>query len=962
MPPHAVPGAPPPSTAYQSPGGDVKRTPLNPQAPAFVPGAGIGFRPGSTATFAHGRVQLPSHAFPPQQQAETASSPVTALSYAEAAPAAAKEVSPTVVRTETWAAKVKKAVAAEVPPASPIGAPEPAEVASSPVGKEVPTISSPKQVVKPKAAPKTAKTKAGAKARAAKPSAVTTTDVPKSTPKAGAKASATKPPIKSGKISEKGAQREPVTSSPTAHEKSTPAASPAAKAVMKPSELDEKRIEKKREDKDKETLSTVRNESSVSKTVARGVEKSTSKKADGVFENHDDAATERQAAKASSLVATAEAGKTEMTISVADNKVSGKSVSDKIPEKINKAPREKSAHKVEEATPATSPVAAKPEAKERYVDKVLASVLSESEQASAQSANQPPVEPCANEDNKGERAKEDFAAKTSVAAVETAVQDSSSVISEQTDPKPIAKEISTPENGISEHVVVKREGLHSARPSASSRVSALLGHADDDDVTRYQPLSSRTPFGLKPGGLKQKLQFVVAGLGTYGSGGLDKLDAETKKEPTLSGLGNLGGDRSAVLPRTEQSIAPTLSASNDGDSMAGATTSTPSFTYTLSPNGVKVYKLQDMLSIRHLPQCNKSHKPTSPSALFGMRNTVIGSSSAIFDIPSALGHKQRGLDRMLEEGSSSNWNLRATKDELFRSSQHGNANNATDMSWIRRPATEVPEVPKDSWQATQAAAKVKSDRNVKLQRKLKAQLNKMTPATYEDIFKAIMDLGIQSIEEAQLCVNLVFEKAITNHQYIDMYAKLCFDLQKRLESDGVFNPASGSDFRRMLVQCCQTAFENNLSKPFVPPEGAAEEETFEALLLYKKKMKGNLVFVSALSMQHLVGTRVLLAILTKLIDNKDSVQLEALAAFLPTVANSLEASKLKDSFEDMFTKIRALSQDPEVEHRIRCLLLDCVEQRDKELRRNEHQQFRKVQSHAGGGGFHSVLPKTRTYQ
>eukprot|EP01054_Gregarina_sp_Poly1_P000745 Gregarina_sp_Poly_1__744@NODE_1179_length_4854_cov_304_497598_g809_i0_p1_GENE_NODE_1179_length_4854_cov_304_497598_g809_i0NODE_1179_length_4854_cov_304_497598_g809_i0_p1_ORF_typecomplete_len988_score233_50MIF4G/PF02854_19/1_5e34PAM2/PF07145_15/3_4e03PAM2/PF07145_15/0_01PAM2/PF07145_15/1_2e04AspBHydro_N/PF05279_11/22AspBHydro_N/PF05279_11/0_041_NODE_1179_length_4854_cov_304_497598_g809_i01383101 len=945
--------------------GDVSKRSLNPSAPAFVPGSvSVGFRPGSATAFpTDSRVQLPSHAFPhrPPTRAfvDTSPSPSPAPSPAPSPSPAPPKSTPetTAPGTESWASKLKKVANQPVSPSpavdvsvspSPKGELAPAATAKHFVSKETASPKGPKS--KPASAAGPRVPKKGVKPRKAAVSGDGTRLRDRDRDRDREKASKQK--LTTEAITEpKGrdaAAREPMTRETIAKDAAAKetavkeaAVTDAADKEMAPKEVAPKEVAPKevapkevapREASPKESapLPSVR---SWAKIVGSGVS------------SLSPTAPSRPPVSPSLSPAPGGAGITQPVSTKEDTAAKARvKPSEPSTDHVDKKP-------IAKADATVDSIEAKQEVQQKAdtEDKAETGKVMETQMAEETEKLVEPEQTAAIKEKTGTEAE----IKTKLE-----VEEDSEIVKEaeieeklETEEKAEKEEKAEPDQKSEAEAKPTIDAKSGAKPVYSATDTGvnktILGPTkgvfsqqleDDDFIDDYRRPNAF--LGGRNYGLKQKLHSVVAGLGSYGSASLDKLDADTKKDTTLFRSGP------AAVRDAAAAAAETKEADHSASGGAG------SFTYFLSSQQTKVYKIEDMMSIRYAPQCTQK-KPPSPSALFGMRSTLTsGGATASFDMPLALGQRQR-IDRILEDG---NWNVK--KDTPFRT------HSATqELPWARRPVVEVPELPKDSWQATQAESKSTDDRAVKLGRRLRAQLNKMTPATYNDIYKVILDIGIQTTEEAQLFVNLIFEKAITNHQYIDMYARLCGDLQENLERDGgVFLKDSPNNFRRLLLQCCQTAFDNNLAKPFEAPKDADEEEKFELLLLHKRKMKGNLVFVSALSMHHLLGGKVLLSILQRLTENKESLQLEALAAFLPTASSSLEASsRFKDSFVELFDKIRALSEDPEVEHRIRCLLLDCVEQRDRELRRHEPQDFRKVHSHGGAGGF-SGLTKTRTHQ
>eukprot|EP01053_Blabericola_migrator_P000451 Blabericola_migrator_1__450@NODE_1107_length_5417_cov_89_354766_g12_i1_p3_GENE_NODE_1107_length_5417_cov_89_354766_g12_i1NODE_1107_length_5417_cov_89_354766_g12_i1_p3_ORF_typecomplete_len179_score42_87MIF4G/PF02854_19/2_4e20SRP68/PF16969_5/0_047_NODE_1107_length_5417_cov_89_354766_g12_i147825318 len=168
---------------------------------------------------------------------------------------------------------------------------------------------------------------------------------------------------------------------------------------------------------------------------------------------------------------------------------------------------------------------------------------------------------------------------------------------------------------------------------------------------------------------------------------------------------------------------------------------------------------------------------------------------------------------------------------------------------------------------------------------------------------------------------------------------MSFRLDTDLQANGVLKPPpvseekekqskSSGTLRAMILKACQDSFQNYLLGKFSPPEDADEEETFELLLKYKTRMKGNLKFAGELLKRGMMNTRVAMHIMDTLMQNKGEYQLEALATFMTTVGPFLETSSYvcSQQYHSRLEKIRVLTTDPDVPHRVQCLLKDVCEQ------------------------------------
>eukprot|EP00397_Hematodinium_sp_SG-2012_P044616 GEMP01049877.1.p1 GENE.GEMP01049877.1~~GEMP01049877.1.p1 ORF type:complete len:187 (+),score=22.07 GEMP01049877.1:1-561(+) len=167
----------------------------------------------------------------------------------------------------------------------------------------------------------------------------------------------------------------------------------------------------------------------------------------------------------------------------------------------------------------------------------------------------------------------------------------------------------------------------------------------------------------------------------------------------------------------------------------------------------------------------------------------------------------------------------------------------------------------------------------------------------------------------------VFDKATTQHGFIEMYTNLC----KRLDLWCKSNPDLGVDFRRILLAQCQNSFENNLK----PPEGILganvnDDEAFEREVKYKTAMLGNIKFVGRLLITQLLASRILLQAASQLLEIKSSVTLECLCVLFMATGKEFDDPKWKfhTKMTYIYDQARCLSADKSVASRIRFLLAD----------------------------------------
>ena len=206
-------------------------------------------------------------------------------------------------------------------------------------------------------------------------------------------------------------------------------------------------------------------------------------------------------------------------------------------------------------------------------------------------------------------------------------------------------------------------------------------------------------------------------------------------------------------------------------------------------------------------------------------------------------------------------------------------------------------------------SKLFSDEVITKIRKLKALLNKLTLEKFDVIYKNIINENVDTIEDIKTLVQLVFEKATTQHHFIPVliiyrfrcmlnYAldlKLTLHRLTILHQELIVGEGRLTFIFRLLVDQCQESFIENLS-PLEVPSDLSPEKQFEFELKWKHRMKGILIFVGELLKSTMLASKICLVCIDLLLE-KYKLQsstisstsetgnhyLEALADFLQTV-------------------------------------------------------------------------------
>jgi len=211
-------------------------------------------------------------------------------------------------------------------------------------------------------------------------------------------------------------------------------------------------------------------------------------------------------------------------------------------------------------------------------------------------------------------------------------------------------------------------------------------------------------------------------------------------------------------------------------------------------------------------------------------------------------------------------------------------------------------------------------------RKMKSILNKLTVEKFEPLYEQLVNCGISTPKHVELMIAEVFEKATTQHHFIQMYAQLCVRLNEWFEHSGIVEDRKNS-FKHILLHKCWEAFNVYLKPPPILETLIGEAFT-EAQIKCKNAMLGNIRFIGSLLEMKMLASSALFDVAEELVAGQNE-QLECLAAFLTAVGHSFDKPEWADHprFEKVFEKLQERTQDKSIPARIRYLLTDVLDLR-----------------------------------
>ncbi|KAK4758698.1 hypothetical protein SAY87_019999 [Trapa incisa] len=241
--------------------------------------------------------------------------------------------------------------------------------------------------------------------------------------------------------------------------------------------------------------------------------------------------------------------------------------------------------------------------------------------------------------------------------------------------------------------------------------------------------------------------------------------------------------------------------------------------------------------------------------------------------------------------------------------------------------------------------KVSDEEEIK-QRQLKAILNKLTPQNFEKLFQQVIAVNIDNATTLTGLISQIFDKALMEPTFCEMYADLCSHLSEALP---YFNEGDEKiTFKRLLLNKCQEEFEKGEREQEeadkLDEEGEvkqSEEEREAKRMKARRRMLGNIRLIGELYKKKMLTEKIMHECMKKLLgqyQTPDEENLEALCKLMSTIGEMIDHPKAKVLMDAYFERMTVLSKDTSLSSRVRFMLKDAID-----LRKNKWQQRRKVE-------------------
>ena len=238
------------------------------------------------------------------------------------------------------------------------------------------------------------------------------------------------------------------------------------------------------------------------------------------------------------------------------------------------------------------------------------------------------------------------------------------------------------------------------------------------------------------------------------------------------------------------------------------------------------------------------------------------------------------------------------------------------------------------------------DAEVAMQRQLRAILNKLTPQNFDRLFEQVKAVNIDNAITLTGIVSQIFEKALMESIYCEMYANFCSHLVSELPDLSV--DKEKITFKRLLLNKCQEEFERGereQEETYKVDESEGEvklsnEEREQRRTKARRRMLGNISLIGELYKKKMLTERIMHECIKKLLgqcQDPDEEDVEALCKLMSTIGEMIDHPKAKEHMDVYFERLKILSNNMNLSSRVRFMLKDVID-----LRRNRWQVRRKV--------------------
>ena len=308
--------------------------------------------------------------------------------------------------------------------------------------------------------------------------------------------------------------------------------------------------------------------------------------------------------------------------------------------------------------------------------------------------------------------------------------------------------------------------------------------------------------------------------------------------------------------------------------------------------------------------------------------------------------------------------IQTTKEESNSNPSNPPTTEVGLESWARKDMTK--EIKAAEEFKTKLEETIKDD---PIKRNIRNYLNMLTKDNYEETKKKILDIIKDNVDYQYKFLDVLFQKAVFEKAYVEIYARLIKELDKELpqksqskeQKEGEKKQKPKSEMRKRLLDKCKEIFVIEKNEKFDEHIKAKDPEEREAKL--KNFILGNVNFITELIKIKILSKKIAPPCINDLFKRyekeKDDIKLkliniEAIVIFTDQFATLVhsqekkiateEAKKYKESIDEIFRKLEKLKDEKDFPGYIRFKIINLIEKRKNNYQISKLEEYRKAKS------------------
>jgi len=223
----------------------------------------------------------------------------------------------------------------------------------------------------------------------------------------------------------------------------------------------------------------------------------------------------------------------------------------------------------------------------------------------------------------------------------------------------------------------------------------------------------------------------------------------------------------------------------------------------------------------------------------------------------------------------------------------------------------------------------------KVMKEARSILNKLTMTNFAKLSDSIAMLEIKETDELRGLVGIIFDKALEEGHFCQMYALLCNTIKDRMPEFQEDNPDLGETkikkvtFKRCLLNKCQEEFEradryDEATDAEVAGMNAAAKAAKSRRV--RIRMLGNVKFIGELFRQEILNEKIMHDCVKRLLASKDEDTIECLCKLMATIGKQLDRKEAKQYMDFYFEQMQATANEISIQ-RLKFMILDTLDLR-----------------------------------